>query len=586
MRAGSRPLRRNRRVPRRVSPLERRVARGYDRAVLYGRDPERARLGALLEAALASRSGVLVVRGDPGIGKSALLADLHERAGEMHVLAASGVESESELPFSALHQLLRPALGRLDRIPVPQATALRGALGLDDGAREERFLVFAACLSLLSELAEERPVLCLVDDAHWLDAASAKALRFVARRLDAEGIAIVFAVRIGEGRPLEIAGVPSLDLVGLDAEAAAAVLARRAGVVAATGVRDRLLALTGGNALALVELSSTLSPAQLAGREPLADALPLTANVEHAFLERVRRLPAPTQRFLLVAAADDSGTASAVLRAAEALDAGTAALDSAEEAGLVSVRGAKLEFRHPLVRSAVYQAARSSERRGAHRALAEAFGGEDPDRRVWHLAAATVGPDEGIACRLEEAAGHAQERGGYEAAASALERAAEFSAGEAARGRRLVEAARAAMFPGPNDRAVELGQRALPLVDEPLLRAEVARVLGVEKTIRGRRLEGQRVLVDAASEILPVDPGTALQLLVPSILASTDGGEVGALLEGCDLAASANPPAEDESATFFRQILTGIGAVCRGDSARGTPVIEQALDWAITSDDL
>lgn len=586
-RAGSRPLRRNRRVLRRASVLERLVAQGYDRPVLYGRDPERARLGALLEAAQASRSGVLVLRGDPGIGKSALLADMRERAGDMHLLAASGVESESELPFSALHQLLRPCLGQLDRIPVAQATALRGALGLAEGARQERFLVFAGCLSLLSELAEESPVLCLVDDAHWLDAASAEALRFVARRLDAEGIVIVFAARVGEGRPLEMAGVPSLDLAGLDADAAAFVLARRAGVAAAASVRDRLLALTGGNALALVELSSVLSAAQLAGREPLPEALPLTENVEYAFLERVRRLPEPTQQVLLVAAADDSGSMSTVLRAAEALGADTAALDSAERDGLVSIRGARLEFRHPLVRSAVYQAAPSSERRAAHRALAETLAAQgDHGRRIWHVAAAAVGPDEEIARQLEEAAGHAQARGGYEAASRALERAAELSAGEAARGRRLVAAARAAMFPGPNDHAVELAQRALPLIDEPLLRAEVARVLGIEKIIRGRRLEGQRALVDAAREILPVDPKKALQLLVPSILASTEGGEVGALIEGCGLAAAADAPIEDAAARFSRHILTGIGATTRGDAARGTRLIEQALDWAITSDDL
>jgi DNA-binding CsgD family transcriptional regulator/tetratricopeptide (TPR) repeat protein len=555
--------------------------------VLYGRDPERARLGALLDAALASRSSAVLVRGDPGIGKSALLADLRERAGDMLVLAASGVESESRLPFAALHQLLRPALGLLDRIPVPQAAALRGALGLSEGSGSERFLVFAACLSLLSELAEERPALCLVDDAHWLDEASAEALAFVARRLDAEGIVVVFAARVGEGRRLEMAGVPTLDLAGLGTEAAAAVLARGAGVAATPAVRDRLLALSRGNALALVELPSALSAPQLAGREPLPDALPLTENVERAFLTRVRRLPEPTQRLLLVAAADDTGRAAIVLRAAEALGADAAALECAEEKGLVSVRAAaELEFRHPLVRSAVYARASAPKRRAAHRALADAFAAAgDHDRRAWHVAAAALGPDEQIARRLEEAAARASGRGGYEAASRALERAAALSTDGAARGRRLVEAAQAALFPGPNDRALELGERALRHVDQPLLRAEIARVLGIGKLMRDSPLEGQRILVDAARDILPSSPGKAIQLLALTVNASTEGGDAALLTESCALAATIETPAEDET-RFALRLITGIGSMARGDRERGMRLIDDAVRWAMTTDDL
>ncbi len=237
--------------------------------MLYGRDPERARIGALLDAARDGHSAALVVRGEPGIGKSALLEDSRDRATDLHVLWARGVESESELPFAALSQLLRPALAHLDRLPAPQAAALRGALGLGDGGQNERFLVFAACLSLLAELAEHRPVLALVDDAHWLDEASADALRFVARRLGEDGIVILFGAREGDVRRFDAPDIPSLLLGGLDREAAATLLARGAGIDAAPSVRERLVEHARGNALALLEVPTALTAAQLSGAEPL-----------------------------------------------------------------------------------------------------------------------------------------------------------------------------------------------------------------------------------------------------------------------------------------------------------------------------
>ena len=263
--------------------------------VLYGRDVERAEIGRLLKAARDSTSGVLVMYGDPGIGKTALLRDARDRAGDMHVLTARGVESESELPFAALDQLIRPALSHLDRLPGPQAAALGGALGLREGGGEERFLVYAACLSLLSEMADRRPVLCLVDDANWLDEVSAEALLFVARRLDAEGIVMLFAAREGEVRGFQAQDLPSLLIERLDPGASATLLARVASS-AAPSVRERLIEQTQGNALALVELPSALSEGQLAGDEPLPEALPLTDRVQSIFLERVRRLPDEAQR--------------------------------------------------------------------------------------------------------------------------------------------------------------------------------------------------------------------------------------------------------------------------------------------------
>jgi predicted ATPase len=412
--------------------------------VLFGRERERTQIGALLDAARASRSGALIIRGEPGIGKSALLEDAKERAGDMHVLAARGVQSEAELPFAAMHQLFRPALDRIDALPQPQAQALEGALGLGSSTGRERFLVFAGCLSLLSELAEDRPVLCLVDDAQWLDGASAEALLFVTRRLDAEGVAMVFAVRDGEPSAFDGADVPTLRLDGLATEAAEMLLAHGTGIDAEPHVRDQLLAQTQGNALALLEIPSVLTRGQLAGTQPLPAELPLTGRLESLFLERVRRLEPDVQRLLLVAAADDSESAAAVVRAIGPGGGAVVALNAAEEAGLISVHGQRLRFRHPLVRSAVYSAATSQERRGAHLALSADLSGdaEQVDRRAWHLAAAALEPDEEVASALDGAAERARSRAAFDAAVRAFERAAELTPDSAGRARRLVEAAR------------------------------------------------------------------------------------------------------------------------------------------------
>src|SRR5919197_3829593 len=270
--------------------------------MLYGRDGERAQIGALLKAARASRSGALVVRGEPGIGKTALLEDVRERATDMHVLVARGIESESELPFAGLHQLLRPALNSVEELPGPQAQALRGALGLADRAADDRFLISVACLTLLAELAERRPVVCLADDAQWLDEPSADTLLFVARRLDAEGLVMLFAARDGAERQFDSGSLPVLHLSGLDADAAANVVARHAGREVAPGVRDLLVEQAEGNALALVELPTALTAAQLTGEDALPHVLPLPRDVERLFLERAHRLPEPPQQLLLVAA--------------------------------------------------------------------------------------------------------------------------------------------------------------------------------------------------------------------------------------------------------------------------------------------
>jgi DNA-binding CsgD family transcriptional regulator len=554
--------------------------------VLYGRDVERAEIGRLLEAARDSRSGALVVRGEPGIGKTALLADARERARDMHVLTARGVESESDLPFAAVHQLVRPALDRLEQLPAPQAVALRGALGLEEGGTPEPFLVFAACLSLLADVAERRPLLCTIDDAHWLDTASADALSFVARRLDAEGIVILFGAREGEDRAFEPAGVPSLTLEPLDAEASASLLTGVAGN-AAPAVLERLLEQASGNALALVELPSSLSEAQLAGDEPLPEVLPLTRQVESIFLDRVRRLPVEAQRLLLVAATDEVEDAGLVIHAAELLGSDTHALDLAEETGLVSVEGNRLAFRHPVVRSAIYQAATSTERRDAHGALARAFADyeEHADRRAWHLAASVLEPDEDVVRALEEAAERAEERAGYMAAAKAFARAGELSSDGQARGRRLTRAARAARVAGADAHALALANEAGPLVDDDLLEADLALTIGIVESRRGRPMDALARLVEAARAIADRDPSKAVELLIPATSAASMGGDRTARAEVAGLAAELVSAGGNDETTSLARVLAAYLQAREGEAPSGAAELEAALARASTSDD-
>jgi DNA-binding CsgD family transcriptional regulator len=555
--------------------------------MLYGRDVERAEIWTLLEGARESRSGTLVLRGEAGIGKTALLEDARERASDMHVLGAGGVESESELPFAGLHQLLRPALGLVDKLPPPQAAALSGALGFEEGTGQERFLVFAACLSLLSELAERRPVLCLVDDAHWLDAGSGDALRFVARRLDAEGIVMLFAAREGDVRAFDAPDLPSLVLDGLDDEAAGTLLASGSGVGAAPAVRQRLFEQTRGNALALLEVPAALSEAQLAGEEPLPEALPLTRQVEKVFLERVHRLSSEAQRLLLVAAADDLESVVVVTRAGEQLGLGPESLDEAERAGLLSLRGQRVLFRHPLVRSAVYEAAPRSERWRVHRALAQALAAnaEHADRRAWHLAAASVEPDEEVVRALDEAARRAEQRGAYEEAARALERAADLSSDAAARGRRVVGAAMAASAAGADDRAVARAREARRMVRDTCLLAESARVIGLAERRRGRPAEGHRCLIDGAHEAASVAPRLALELLMHASAAASEGGVSGGVVAATRLASEITPPEGDDESEFLSKMLAGWGAMYEGDPERGASLLELAEAWAYEGED-
>ena len=391
--------------------------------VLLGRARERQMLDRLLENVRGGQSAVLVVRGDAGVGKTALLHYCARQASGMRVAHVAGVEAEMELPFAALHQLCAPMFSRLDALPEPQRDALRVAFGMSSGAAPDRFLVALAVLSLLSAVAEERPLLCLVEDAQWLDAASGQVLGFVGRRLLAESVGLVVAVREPGDKP-EFEGLPELPLGGLDEEAARALLVRAVPGRLDDRVRDRIVAETLGNPLALTELPRGLTRAELAGGFRLPNGVALEGRIEESFQRRLDALPEDSRRLLLLAAAESVGDAVLLWRAAAGLGIGADAAEPAEAAGLFAL-GGRMWFRHPLVRSAVYRAASPEERRTVHRALADVTDPEtDPDRRAWHRAAAASEPDESVAEELERSAGRAQARGGLAAAAAFLERAA------------------------------------------------------------------------------------------------------------------------------------------------------------------
>ena len=425
--------------------------------MLYGRRIEAAAVERLIAGARSSQSGALVVRGEPGVGKSALLVHAEEQATDMRVLRSVGIEAESELAFAGLHQLLHPVLDRLERLPEPQVAALGGALGLRQASVGDRFLVGVGVLSLLAEAGEEAPLLAVIDDAHWLDQPSADALTFAARRLEAEGVVLLFAALEGGVRQFEAPGLAELTLRGLDRKPANELLAERVRSPLAPAVRDRLVDSSGGNPLALIELPTLLSDAQLAGREALPDPLPESAEMEWAFSERARRLPPTVQTLLLLVSADDSGRLATVVDAAAMLGVEPSAFDLAETVGLIQVSDGGVAVRHPLIRSALYRGATSRQRRDVHRVLAEVLDREqDADRRAWHRAAAALGEDDNVAQELELTAERARRRSGFAAAARALERAAELSGDDEARGRRLVRAAEDAWLAGRPEHALAL----------------------------------------------------------------------------------------------------------------------------------
>jgi DNA-binding CsgD family transcriptional regulator len=497
--------------------------------VLYGRATERAIIDRLLADARAGRSGALVVRGEAGVGKTALLDYATAAAGTgasddgappgvaaVRVIRGAGLQSEAELPFAGLHLLLGSVLDRCGALPQPQRDALDAAFGLRRAGPYDRFLVGLAVLSLLAELAEDAPLVCLVDDAHWLDRASAQALVFAARRLGAEGIAMLFAARHHEG-PFPAPGLPQLQLGGLDAASATALLTEHGGAKLPPPVRDRLLAVARGNPLGLIELPAAyLHTPAVAWPGP--GALALTERLQAAFAGQVRRLPEPTRTLLVAAAAEGCGDLGVVLEAVGALGVVAADLGPAEQAGLVRIVDGTVRFRHPLVRAAVYHGAPLSGRLEVHRALAEALqGAADADRRAWHLAAAATGPDEQVAAELERTAAKAKARSGYAAAAAAYERAVQLTADPAAQARRLMLAAEAAAEVGEFDRARRLATRAVGETTDPIAQARLASVRAQADFAQGRLPAAHQSLVEGAAQAGERDPVRAMRMLMTAL---------------------------------------------------------------------
>jgi DNA-binding CsgD family transcriptional regulator len=490
---------------------------------LAGRRAECHVLDGLVEAVRAGESRVLVVHGEPGVGKSALLEYLAGRAGGFGVLRVAGVQSEMELAFAGLHLLCGPLLGRLDALPGPQAEALRTAFGLSGGPAPDRFLVGLAVLGLVSEVAGERPVLCVVDDAHWLDRASAQVLAVVARRLGAESVGLVFGTRVAGG---ELAGLPDLAVAGLpEADARVLLDAVLTGPIDAR-VRDEIVAETRGNPLALLELPRGLTLAELAGGFGLPAALPLAGRIEDSFRRQIDALPAQARRLLLVAAADPTGDPALMWRAAGRLEVSTQAAGPAAEAGLVEF-GGRVRFRHPLVRSAVYRAASAADRQEAHRALADATDPRaDPDRRAWHRAQAAAGPDEDVAAELERSAGRAQARGGLAAAAAFWERAAALTPDPARRAERRLAAAQADLQAGAFGKALELlaATEAGPL--DELQSARLDWLRGQIAFASGQASDAAPLLLKAARRFEPVDPGLARETYLDAWQAAQIAGHL------------------------------------------------------------
>jgi DNA-binding CsgD family transcriptional regulator len=538
-------------------------------------------LDGLVSAIRQGESRSLVLRGEPGIGKTALLEHLVESASDLTVVRAAGVESEMELAFASLHQLCGPLLDRLERLPAPQRQALEIVFGLSQGGPPDRFLVGLAVLSLLSEAAEERPLLCVVDDAQWLDRASALTLAFVARRLLAEPVGIVFAARDpGE----ELQHLPDLEVHGLRNGDARALLGSAVRFVLDAQVRDRIIAETRGNPLALLELPRGLTAIQLAGGFGMLGDHALSGRIEESYVRRLNTLREDARRLLLLAAAEPIGDPLLLRRASERLGIAVDAVDTATD-GLLVV-GERVTFRHPLARSAVYRSAGAEERRAAHLALAEATDRDvDPDRRAWHLAAATAGPDEDVALELERSAGRAQARGGLAAAAAFLQRAVALTGDPTRRADRALAAAEAGLGAGMFDIALGLLAAADvgPLDELQRARLDLLRAEAAYSESRGS--EAPALLLRAAKMLEPLDPQLARETYLDAWSSALFAGAfatAASMREVSREARAAPTPTEDSRPSDL--LLDGFAMVFTDGRATAAPVLGEAATAFAGSD--
>jgi DNA-binding CsgD family transcriptional regulator len=551
--------------------------------MLLGRDRERLLIDALVDAARAGTSGVLAIVGDVGIGKSALLRYAETRAEGMRVLKARGVQTEAHIPFAGLFELLRPALGVLPQLPPPQAAALEAALALRPAQSLDRFAVGAATLSLLAAYAEVEPVAVLVDDAHWLDGSSASSLLFAIRRLIADPVAVMLTVRQGEASLLDGTDLPTLHLQGLDQEAAARLVRRHARQPVSNQLADWLYRETGGNPLALVELGD---------RRPVLDDLapgapPIVASrVASAYTRRVRALPERTRQVLVLAASSHTDDIALLARAAASLGWDLADLVPAESAGLIRILGGRVEFAHPLIRSAIYADAAPDERRLVHRTLAAVLPEAEGDRRAWHLALAALGPDHAVASALERAGDRARARSAYDLASRAFERGARLAVDEDHQARLLFAAADAAWLGGLAERAEQLLSDARRHAATPSLLIQIDQLRGHIATRRGPIQEAQMILLDAGRQAVEVDPERAVAMFAEAALAAFYAGDTDAMQRAVEPIGAIRLEQPAARTAFVALLVQGMACIFSGDGERGAALVRDATAVLEASDDL
>jgi DNA-binding CsgD family transcriptional regulator len=544
---------------------------------LLDRTAETGALEGVQAAVRDGLSGVLVLRGEAGVGKSALLDWAAEQAGDMQVARVAGAEAEMDMGFAGLHQLLVPFMAGLEGLPAPQQQALKSAFGLVAGPPPDRFLVGLAALTVLTDAAAARPVLCLIDDVQWLDRVSIEVLGFVARRLYADRVGMVFAARQGEEQALILAGLPELTVGGLAEEAARELLARSAGTEVDRQVGWRIVADTAGNPLALVELAAELTAAELSGTEPLDWPLRFRGRLEELYRSRMRALPGGTQTLMLLAAADPTGEPALIWNAARNLGVDPGAAEAAGAERLVSWEP-RVRFRHPLIRSAAYYAFPAAERRGAHQALAMVTDPEaDPDRRAWHLAEAADGPDEQVAAELERSADRARGRGGWGSGAAFLERAAALTPDEEHRARRMLAAAENRLAAGEAPAARALLGLAAPRLADVLARARARRLEGQSLYAAGQMPEATSVLLDAARMVQPFETRLARDTLLDAWGAAQFSGQPGAGMAEFLRAVRSVPEMADSGATVADPLLDGFAAVGERRYEAGAALLRRAI---------